>query len=441
MELNRLDAKEAGWNNMEESIAILGAGIAGIAAAYRLKELEIEDAIIYEQEDTYGGLCNSFEIDGFTFDTFGHISFDPATTKWLEEKTKHFVHEPEALNYDRGRWLRHPVQNNLIGLPVEERIELIKGFVERKNVEDICNYGQWLKNIYGTAFSERYPYQYTRKYWTVEPEQLEPKWVKGRMYEPTLEEVLRGAMTAKTPGVHYSKKANYPLRGGFKAFLRPMAEHCKIRYNKRVYAIDIKGKKITFRDGSSIFYDKIITTIPLPELCGCIEGIPTELQEASKKLDYTTGVLVSLGLKRRKASPALWFYIYDEDILPARVYAPDWKSPYNVPKNCSALQAEIYFSTYRPMSMSQEKLLDDTIKQLLKLELFNQEDIVVKDIRVKKYANIMFTPAIYEAREKIHRFLDENEIDYAGRFGEWDYLWAGQSLLSGRTAADKCIKR
>ena len=422
-----------------EKIIILGAGVTGIAAACRMEESNIHP-VIYEQESTWGGLCNSFQIDGFTFDTFAHISFDKETRPWLEEQTECLVHEPEALNYDHGRWLRHPVQNNLCGLSVEERVNYIEGFINREPIDKPVNYGQWLKSAYGVKFAESYPYRYTRKYWTVEPEDLEPKWIHGRMYEPKLQEVLMGAITEKTPGVHYSKMAYYPKHGGFQALLEPMVRKCNIKCNKKVVRIDAEKKVVYFGDKSKVEYDQLISTIPLPELCKCLETLPKEISEAAEQLDYTTGVMLSLGLNKPNVSPALWYYIYDEDILPTRIYAPDWKSPNNVPSGCSAIQAEIYFSKYKPLKIPLEKLLEQGIEQLLKLNLFNRENIIVKDVRLKKYANVMFTPAIYSTRDKIHHFLQKEKIYYAGRFGEWDYLWVGQSLLSGRKVSEKCME-
>lgn len=424
----------------QENVIILGAGIAGISAAYRLGEQRISSTV-YEKENNYGGLCGSFRIDGFTFDNFGHISFDMETKEWLEDKTDHYIHEPEALNYDRGRWLRHPVQNNLFGLPIEERIEYIEDYVNMRSAVQPQNYGEWLKNAYGSKFAYRYPYKYTRKYWTVEPEQLDVDWIKGRMYEPDLREILRGAMSEKTPGVHYAKNACYPKEGGFQAFLLPMVKKCNIIYNKKVTNVDTDYKIVTFSDGEKIGYQQLISTIPLPELCEIINDIPEEIYQASQKLDYTTGVMVSLGLNKTGVSPALWYYIYDEDIYPARIYAPDWKSPANVPDGCSAIQAEIYYSKYKPLQLPLDKLLEKCIRQMTKLGLFQQENIIVKDIRIAKYANIMFTPTIYAARNIIHDYLRKKNIFYAGRFGEWDYLWAGQSLLSGRKAAEICISK
>lgn len=422
-----------------EKIIILGAGVAGLAAAECLNQENLM-ASVYEQEKTYGGLCNSFLIKGFTFDTFAHISFDPNTEKWLEERTPYYTHMPEALNFDNGRWIRHPVQNNLYTLPVDERVELIKGFINRDSKMVPENYAQWLQKIYGKCFAEKYPYRYTRKYWTVDPERLEMNWAKGRLYEPDIEEVLFGAMTESTPGVHYSKEAHYPKKGGFKAFLKPMAENSHIVYNKRAKEIDMEEKMIFFYDGSIENYDRLITTIPLPELCSMIRRVPDYIKKAANKLEYTSGVMVSLGFNRPDISPALWYYIYDEDIFPARVYSPDWKSKNNVPEGYSAIQAEIYYSAYHPLKEPLEIVLEKSINQLLKLGLFQEKEIILKDIRMKKYANIMFTPEIYEARKQIHQYLDTKGVFYAGRFGEWDYLWVGQSLLSGRIAAEKCMK-
>lgn len=38
-------------------------------------------------------------------------------------------------------------------------------------------------------------------------------------------------------------------------------------------------------------------------------------------------------------------------------------------------------------------------------------------------------------RQTVRDYLTAQGIITAGRFGEWDYLWTGESLLSGREAA------
>ncbi len=139
-------------------IVVLGAGCAGLAAAYELKQKNL-DAVVYEKNAEYGGLCRSFMIDGFTFDTFAHVNFskDPYVISMLEEKTEYFIHKPEAVNYYHGHWVRNPAQNNLVDLPVEERISVIEGFVNREIDRQVHNYDEWLRLQYGDYFTDHFP--------------------------------------------------------------------------------------------------------------------------------------------------------------------------------------------------------------------------------------------------------------------------------------------
>ena len=176
---------------------------------------------------------------------------------------------------------------------------------ERTPDRNIENYGDWLRAMFGNYFAEKFPYKYTRKYWTVEPEQLESNWIKGRMYTPALEEVLRGAMEEDTRSVHYSKEARYPVKGGFKSFLDPLVKNADIRYCMDILEIDLQHKVIRFGNGEEWEYDKLISTIPLPELCHIINTAPESIRKTADRLDYTSGVMVSIGLARPSGSPAL----------------------------------------------------------------------------------------------------------------------------------------
>ena len=422
-------------------VLVLGGGPAGLSAAYSLNNAGI-NAEIYDKNDIPGGLCRSFTVNGYTFDTFAHVNFckDDYVISMLEGKTEYLTHQPEAYNYSKGTWVRNPVQNNLLPLDIEEKIRIIKGFMERNQELEPNNYSEWLEKQYGAYFARNYPAKYTRKYWTVEPELLETKWVEGRMYTPTIEEVLEGAMSSEVPNVHYSKEIHYPVKGGFGAFLKPFIED-SFHGKKELCELNIQKKWAVFTDGDIVSYEKLVSTIPLDVLINVISDIevPESVKVAVEELDYTSGIMVSIGLKNQHKSPALWFYIYDEDIHPARVYCPDIKSPENVPEGASALQAEIYFSKRNPLNQSLEEIKNETINQLVKMGLFTLEDVVVADVRMEKYANIMFTEKIYSAREIIHRYLDSLGAYYAGRFGEWDYLWVGQSILSGRKVAEEII--
>ena len=121
---------------------ILGAGIAGIGAAYELKKNDI-DSIILEKNNSWGGLLDNFKIDGFRFDKFVHFSF--AKEDYVNNiffKTPLIKHKPISYNYYKGAWLKHPAQNNLYHLSKEEQKLILKDFKDRKELDtdNINNY-------------------------------------------------------------------------------------------------------------------------------------------------------------------------------------------------------------------------------------------------------------------------------------------------------------
>ena len=83
----------------------------------------------------------------------------------IEGKTDHWINKPESLNYCDGYWVRNPVQNNLVGLPIDERLRIIYGYLKRPRLEGQRNYDKWLDSRFGVYFASRYPERYTRKYW------------------------------------------------------------------------------------------------------------------------------------------------------------------------------------------------------------------------------------------------------------------------------------
>lgn len=412
---------------------ILGAGIAGISAAYHLKQ-KGESSVIFEKDNDWGGLCGFFEINGFRFDRFVHFTFakDEKIAELFAKSSPLYAHPPVSYNYWRGCWLKHPAQNNLAPLPIEEKVKIIDSFVNRprKDVAEISDYAEWLRVQYGDYFAENFPFAYTRKYWGVEAKQLETKWVGNRLHVSPLPEVLRGAFAEQQENFYYTKFMNYPKKGGFRSIMNECRKGLDIRLNKKAVRIDTAAKQVEFADGTVEKYDNLISSLPLPEIIKMISDVPENVQNAAKQLRWTCGYQVSLGFNRPDVAKYLWFYIYDEDVPPARVYSPNLKSPDNAPEGCSSLQAEIFFANNTKV-VDKNIILQKTVEKLKEICQFNDSDVVVKDIRFEPYANIIFTPEIYESRKVVREWLQARGIKTIGRFGEWDYLWSHQAFESG----------
>jgi len=418
-----------------KKIVILGAGISGIGAGYQVRKDKNNKVILFEKNSSWGGLCDNFTINGFRFDRFVHFSFtnNQEVRELFDKGSKSIFHIPNPSNYYKGTWLKHPAQNNLYSLTNEEKEKILNSFKKRNNksIDEIKNYEEWLRIQYGDYFAENFPMKYTKKYWGVEAKELETKWIGNRMYKPTLEEVEQGMRTKDTPLTYYAKEMRYPVTGGYKSYLNYIAKDLDIRLNHKVREVDIKNKVIYFTNNTQETYDELISSIPLSEMNKVIKNIPENIEKEIKKLRWTSGYIISLGLKNKNIPPYLWFYIYDEDIPFARVYSPSHKSSNNSPEGCSSLQLEIYFENEKEFKFSKEELLEKSIQKLVEMKVIREEDLIVRDIRFEKYANVVFDFNIYEARKKIREYLENIGIKTIGRFGEWDYLWSDQSLISG----------
>lgn len=168
---------------------------------------------------------------------------------------------------------------------------------------------------------------YTRKYWMTEAMELETGWVGKRLYQPSLDEVLRGAQSSDTPITYYSKEMRYPVRGGYKQYLAVLAEGKDIRYNQLVVKISPQANTLCTANGVEYTYSRLISSLPLPMIMSMLTDVPEYVLAAANQLRCTCGYQISVGMKTKNIPPYLWWYVYDEDILPARVYSPSLKSP------------------------------------------------------------------------------------------------------------------
>jgi len=418
------------------NVVIIGAGIAGLSASYRLRKEGIASKI-YESRSTYGGLLDNITKDGFRFDRAIHLSFaDQPEVRRIFDKTPYYIHNPESSNFDREYWLKHPVQNNLSPLPVEEKINLIKGFLERPEI-DISTYEDWLIYQYGKPIAESYPLKYTKKYWTVDAKELGVKWIGNRMYRPNVDEILRGAMADETENVYYAKEMRYPKKGGYKAFLDPLMEDSDIQYDSEIAQINLQTKNAVLKTGKKITFDHLINTMPLPMLIDRIVNVPDNIKKIASRLWATQIDLISIAFNKPDIPKYLWFYIYDEDILDSRVYSPSLKSPDNCPIDKSSVQFEIYSSSKSPLKESIEQIKENCIYALKKMGIADESDIEFLKHDKIDYGNVVFYKGMEEDRSEVKEWLRDYDVNLAGRFGEWEYFWSHQAMESGFKAAEE----
>ncbi len=418
---------------------VLGGGIAGVAAAYQAKQRG-KHAIVYEARERPGGLLDNFTVQSergeFRFDTAVHLSFaEEREVREVFDRSAYNTHEPEAVNWDRDLWLRHPVQNNMHPLPTEEKVELIAGLAEAPQGE-IRNYRDWLIQQYGEPIAARWPMVYTEKYWTLPAEQLGTDWIGQRVRRADLREVLAGAFTEDTPNAFYAKEMRYPKEGGYRAFMEPMVKEVEIVPGHRAVEVDAPSRTVRFANGQSVQYRNMVSSLPLPVLIKLMPNAPDAVRADAESLFATVVDLISIGFNRPQVSPTLWFYIYDREILAARGYAPSWKAESNAPAGCSSLQFEIYSSVKRPQTHSVEALKANTVEGLRRMGLAVEQDLLFVHHMRLPYGNVVFDLGMEERRDRVRAWVEGQGVQVAGRFGEWAYLWSNQSMMSGLRAGE-----
>lgn len=438
------------------NVVVLGSGMAGFGAAYRLHAEGITPTM-YEKSAYHGGHTASFLYDGgFLFDIGPHISFtqDPRIQDLFAESVdqKYEAVQVRLNNYWRGYWPQHPVQLHLNGLPEDIVVKVICDFVEEYKSPEraVKNYADWLLTSFGRTFAELFPMQYTRKYHLTTADNMTTDWLGPRIYRPNLEEVLRGALLPSLPHAHsrtadrhYITQFRYPTRGGFVSYLKKFLPMAGLKLKHDLVNLDPRARQLTFSNGSVVKYDAVVSSVPLPDLVAMIPDTPQDILDASRRLACSTCVLVNVCLDREDLSDAHVTYFYDEDICFTRLSFPHMLSPWNVPPGAGSIQAEVYFSQkYKRLTGSPDDWIDPVIKDLRRCGLLREDDgILSTNTILVPYANIIFDLERKAALETVHGYLDDRGIAYCGRYGEWGYLWTDESFKSGENAAEKVLNK
>ena len=434
---------------MSQRIAILGSGMAGMGASHIFDQEGVEP-VIFEKRTNPGGHTASYQVgDGFTIDEGPHVSF--TKNKRIQELFADNVDQQYEIiqtyvnNYWKGHWIKHPAICNLHGLPTDLNVKILQDFVavssQSDQTSDANNFAEWLIACYGETYARTFPFDYNWKYHTTEVENLSTDWLGPRLYRASMDEVFRGALSPETEDVHYIDHFRYPTYGGFEAYLHKFEKRADIRLSHEVTRIDTVNRQLHFANGKTVDYDGLISSIALPDLIPMIPNAPDEVREAAAQLACSTCVCVTVGVDRPDVTRAHWSYFYDRDIIFARPSAPNLLSPHTCPPGMASIQCEVYFSKkYKPLTEPLEQITDRVLADLKRTGLLREDDtLLFTDTRCFPHANVIFDHDRAHCLPIVHGFLQEQDLRYCGRYGDWGYMWTDESFISGERAAQEVL--
>ncbi len=241
---------------------------------------------------------------------------------------------------------------------MEEKIKAVTSFINRDTTLKDDYFKGWNQNSYGDYLWEIFFEPYNKKYWDIDLSILGCDWINNRIYQQSVEELLYGTYTDKTPNTYYAPEMRYPKMGGYFEYIKYIANKAesigKMNYGFKTMKVDAEIHMIYFSNGESRRYDRLYISVPMPLM---IYQIPDHLKNI-EIFDATGVVVVSMGLKKTNLHQ-MWFYIYDEDIMAVRAYMPSEKSLHSTPEGMTSVQFEIYYYNRKKSALDIKKTIDN----------------------------------------------------------------------------------
>ncbi|MDO8602979.1 MAG: FAD-dependent oxidoreductase [Candidatus Omnitrophota bacterium] len=425
----------------EETI-ILGAGLAGLSAAYHLKK----GYALFEKDGEIGGMARSVHKDGYTFDYDGHL------LHFRNEYTFNLVSEllngnlaPHKRNswvYSKGIFTRYPFQANFYGLPNSVVKDCLMGLIKARvlsasHLNSNGSFESWIIKTFGEGVANHFMKPYNKKFWTVDLRELTCEWLDGFVPVPDLEDTVTGAISDNTKPYGYNSRFWYPVKGGISELVKGFSGKIRSAHvNKKAVTIDQRRKEVVFEDATIKKFKNMITTIPLPELSGLLVDMPSEVQQAFSMLRWTSIYVLNIGIKSDNLTERHWVYYPEENVIFYRVGFPTSFSTDAAPENRISIYAEIAYSDVK--KIDKFEALPKAISDLKTCGIISEES----EVEICLPMDIKYGYAIYDSNRRhavqiIKNYLERFEIYTIGRYGSWKYMSMEDVILEGRALAEK----
>ena len=430
----------------KKRILILGAGLAGLSAAWHLQRRGL-DCWVFEKESEVGGLCRSKETNGFTFDCDGHLlhfrhryTFN-LVRGLLGDNLKE--HKRNSSIYSYGRYTRYPFQANLYGLPSQIVRECLMGFIEISKNGHLANsptFLDWINSTFGKGIARHFMIPYNTKFWTLPPKDMTCGWLDGFIPVPSLSQIIEGTIEESQRKFGYNARFWYPKKGGINQVPLTLASQVKNIYTDcQITEIDLDSKEIKMSSGNKEKFDFLISTIPLPEMLYIIKGLPREVIFLFKKLRWNSIFNLNLGIDRKDNSRQHWIYFPQKEVCFFRAGFFNNFSSSLIPQDKRSLYVEVSYSKDKPINKN--NILLRIKEDLERVGILSKKDkICVEDINDIKYGYPIYDRNYLLARERIIKFLAQNGIICCGRFGFWRYMSMEDVILNGKEVAECLLK-
>ncbi|MCB0417845.1 MAG: FAD-dependent oxidoreductase [Bdellovibrionales bacterium] len=449
----------------EKNIVVLGAGVTGLSAAYRLSKDPAVKVYVIEKRNAVGGLCGSFKDGDFVLDYGPHKFYtllDGIVDELKELMGEELMERDKAQSiYMHGRYYTYPLKMTemLTRFPLSESFkilfsygtQLLKNFISNK---DAVTYEEFIKERFGNGLYQSIFAPMAEKIYG-DPSKLDRKLAEVRISSPGLLSVVKQLLfRSKIDKSIQAPKFHYPQMGygRIPEKMREIAERNGATFHlgaevNRLEIHDGKVAAVQFTDGNGdrqrLVCDELIYTIPIAQIGKLIPDYSPRLESVCEKVKSRNVIIYYFLLKSGPILPSMWVFFPEQEFRFGRLSEMTKFSPSTAPAGHTALMVDFTCDPEDPVwKMSDQALGDLLLGQLEPLNLF-QADQVVKRFSKRFQSfypvyNVGFQNNLNEIRELEGRFKN---LYFIGRTGDFNYNNADQCMDMGFQAADHILGR
>ncbi|HUG82258.1 MAG TPA: NAD(P)/FAD-dependent oxidoreductase [Bryobacterales bacterium] len=439
-------------------VVIMGAGPAGLTAAYELAKGGVP-SITLEAENIVGGLAQTATYKGYRFDIGGHRFFTKVSAVeqlWKEILPDDLLRRSRLSRiYYNGKFFAYPLKpfNALMGLGLIETFRCVASYgwarmFPRKPENDFAT---WVSNRFGNRLFSIFFKTYTEKVWGIPCTEIQAEWAAQRIKGLSLFTAVKNALIGET-----ATRKDDVVKTLIDEFLYPrfgpgmMWERATELIEQRGGSVVLNSPvtRINWEDGRVIHVEAggevhsgehFISSIAIRDLIECLSPAPPEnVLAAARKLKYRDFLTVALMLRGTNLFPDNWIYIHDSSVAMGRVQNFGNWSPEMIPEpDTSCLGLEYFCSEGDDIwDAPDHALVERGKREISRLGLANADDVFDGAVvRMKKAYPVYDGPyaaALSEVREFLKRLPN---LQLTGRNGMHRYNNQDHSMLTAMLAA------
>ncbi|MGR5151785.1 FAD-dependent oxidoreductase [Photobacterium swingsii] len=440
-------------------IAVLGAGPAGLMAAWELVEAGYQVTIL-DRDDHVGGMCATQTFSGqhgdYRFDFGGHrfITKNPKLLSFVDTLMGDdllFAQRKSVIRY-RGRIYQYPlalvdlIKNAPLPLLVGGAVDLAKQmFKPKPKDQSSVSFAEWIESRFGTTLYKHFFEGYTGKLWGIDPKFLSGDWASQRISLMDLKDVARRLLPGRRSSVRtYARQYRYPKLGFGQLYTR-LAEELEKKGVTIVLNSDVCGLKVNAnqliehveyrQQGEThvLSCDQVISTLPLPLMC--------QLTGFDSGLAFRSLRFMNMPMETQDISDNTWQYLSDPELLGTRLQEPKRRSSFMAPAGRSSVMIEIPCNKNDDVwNMDGDRLQQRVLADLASLGVDPQLATGEYFTSYTEHAYPLMDMTYQAKREKAITHLSQySNLIMTGRQGTFRYIFTDTAMEMGMMAAQSVI--